>query len=119
MTRTLWLVVLLFIVAQNVQVALYGVVSNRLGPEHSAPHRILASFKDPFFLASLVFLSIATAALRLWLFPHTGVARAHVITSAAVVLSFAVFSLLFSEGQSPIRYLGAAMCAGGIYLVAR
>jgi hypothetical protein len=39
--------------------------------------------------------------------------------SAAVVLSFAVFSLLFSEGQSSMRYLGAIMCELGIYLVAR
>lgn len=119
MTKTLWVVVLLFVVAQNLQVALYGLVSDRLGSQDSTLHRILASFKDPMFLASLVILSIATAAFRLWLFPHAGVARTHVITSAAVVLSFGVFSLLFSEDQTPVRYLGAVLCGLGIYLVAR
>jgi drug/metabolite transporter (DMT)-like permease len=119
MTRTLWVVVLLFVVAQNLQVALYGLVSDRLGSQDSTVHRILNSFKDPIFLASLVLLSIATAAFRLWLFPHAGVARTHVLTSAAVVLSFGVFSLLFSESQTPMRYFGVALCGIGIYLVAR
>jgi hypothetical protein len=115
----LWLAVLLFILAQNLQVALYGVVFSRFDQQEGVLHRILQSFKDPLFLAALILLSIATAALRLWLFPHAGVARTHVITSAAVVLSFAVFSLVFSEAQPPARYLGAFLCAAGIFLVAR
>ncbi|HLF75944.1 MAG TPA: hypothetical protein VJB57_00495 [Dehalococcoidia bacterium] len=120
MTRTtLWVVVLLFILAQNAQVAFYGVVFRRIGLEGSTLDRVMAAFKAPLFLASLVVLSIATAVLRLWLFPEVGVARTHVITSAAVVLSFAVFSFAFGEGQTTARYLGVVLCAVGILLLAR
>ena len=114
-----WLVVLLFIVAQNFQVGLYGWAFNRTGADLTTAGRILAAFKEPAFLASLVLLSIATAVFRLWLFPSAGIARTHVITSAAVVLSFAVFSLVFGESQGLSRYLGAGVCAVGIFMVAR
>lgn len=114
-----WLVVLLFIIAQNVQVSLYGLVFKRFGADQSTADRILAAFKEPVFLASLIILSIATAVLRLWLFPSIGVARTHVITSAAVVLSFAVLSLAFEETQRPAQYAGAVLCAADIFLVAR
>ena len=119
MSRTLWLVVFLFVIAQNLQVALYGVVFKRLSSDEAAIDKIVAAFKAPLFLSSLVILSIATAVGRLWLFPHVGVARTHVITSAAVVLSFAVFSIAFSESQNTVRYLGVLLCALGIYLLAR
>jgi uncharacterized membrane protein len=120
MTRTtLWVVVLLFILAQNAQVARYGVVFKRIGLDGAALDRVTAAFRAPLFLASLIGLSIATAVLRLWLFPHVGVARTHVITSAAVVLSFAVFSLAFGEGQTAGRYVGVVLCAAGILLLAR
>lgn len=109
----------MFIVAQNLQVAIYGWAFNRTSGDQSTAARIIAAFKEPVFLAALVGLSVATAALRLWLFPTAGVARTHVVTSAAVVLSFAILSLAFSEHQGLSRYLGAGMCAVGIFLVAR
>jgi drug/metabolite transporter (DMT)-like permease len=114
-----WLVVLLFILAQNIQVGLYGWAFRRVGGDEGTAERVAAAFREPVFLASLVLLSIATAACRLWLFPTAGVARTHVITSAAVVLSFAVFALIFGEDQRPSQYFGAALCAFGIFLVAR
>ena len=114
-----WLIVLLFIVAQNLQVGLYGWVFNRTGSDHSTAERLVLSFREPVFLASLILLSIATAALRLWLFPSAGVARTHVVTSTAVVLSFALFAVVFGEHQGISRYMGAGLCALGIYMVAR
>jgi len=114
-----WLVVLLFIIAQNIQVGLYGLVFKRMGVEQSTADRVLAAFKEPVFLASLIILSIATAVLRLWLFPSVGIARTHIITSAAVVLSFAVLSLAFDETQRASQYAGAVLCAAGIFLLAR
>ena len=113
-----WLMVTLFIIAQNLQVGLYGVVFQRIGVEQSAAGQIITAFKDPIFLGSLVFLSIATAILRLGLFPSVGIARTHVITSAAVVLSFAVLSVVFGESQKATQYLGAGRCAVGILLLA-
>ena len=114
-----WLVVLLFIIAQNLQVGLYGLVFKRMGMELSTADRIISTFKEPLFLASLILLSVATAVLRLWLFPDVGVARTHVITSAAVILSFAVFSMAFDENQQVSHYVGAALCALGIFMLAR
>ena len=114
-----WLIIVLFIAAQNAQVALYGWVFKRTDAGQSTAERILSAFQEPLFLGSLVGLSIATAILRLVLFPEAGVARTHVITSAAVVLSFALFSLAFGETQSLSRYVGALVCALGIFLVAR
>jgi hypothetical protein len=114
-----WLVVLLFILAQNLQVGLYGWAYKRVGVDEATADGVAAAFKEPVFLASLIFLSIATAACRLWLFPTAGVARTHVITSAAVVLSFAALALVFGEDQRPSHYLGAGLCAFGIFLVAR
>ena len=116
---TLWLVVLAFIVAQNLQVALYGWAFNRTGEDQPLTSHIFAAFKEPVFLFSLIALSVVTAVCRLWLFPTAGVARTHVITSAAVVLSFAVISFAFGETQSTTRYAGAALCALGIFLLAR
>jgi uncharacterized membrane protein len=113
------LVVFFFIVAQNLQVGLYGWAYRRVGGDEATAERVVAAFREPVFLASLIFLSIATAVCRLWLFPTAGVARTHVITSAAVVLSFAVLALLFGEDQRPSHYLGTALCAFGIFLVAR
>ena len=114
----LWIVVLVFVVAQNAQVALYGVVSNRIDATSNL-ERLRFAFKDPLFLASLLLLSVATAGVRVWWFPHAGIARTHLITSAAVVLSFAVFSLIFGEQQSASRYAGAMLCGVGILLVSR
>ena len=114
-----WVVVLLFIVAQNLQVGLYGWAFDRVARDQSTLERILAAFKEPVFLASLVLLSIATATLRLWLFPTAGVARTHVITSAAVVLSFTVFAIAFGESPRPIHYAGVGFCAVGILMVSR
>jgi uncharacterized membrane protein len=114
-----WLVVLAFVVAQNAQVALHGVVFKRVGMDGPATERLASAFKEPLFIASLLLLSIATAAGRLLLFPEAGVARTHVVTSAAVVLSFAAFAALFNEGQDWSRYVGVTLCAIGILLVAR
>ena len=114
-----WLVVLLFIVAQNLQVGLYGWAFTRTDTGQTTIDRVLAAFREPVFLGSLVLLSIATAALRLWLFPTAGIARTHVVTSTAVVLSFAFFALVFGETQGVSRYIGAILCAAGIFLLAR
>jgi hypothetical protein len=114
-----WLIVLLFLVAQNAQVAIYGAAFSHTRADASTLERIIATFKDPLFLVALVGLSVATATGRLWLFPEAGVARTHVITSAAVVASFAIFSMIFNEGQSLTRYAGVVLCAIGIFLVAR
>lgn len=114
-----WLIVLAFVVAQNLQVALYGVVFKRVGLDGPATERLASAFKEPLFIASLVLLSIATAAGRVLLFPEAGVARTHVITSAAVVVSFVAFAVLFDEGQDWSRYAGVTLCAIGIVLVAR
>lgn len=114
-----WLVVLLFIIAQNTQVGLYGLAFRRVGLDAGLGERLVGAFKDPVFLASLTLLSVATAVCRLWLFPYVGVARTHVVTSAAVVLSFALFALVFGESQSASRYAGVLLCALGIFLVAR
>jgi hypothetical protein len=103
MTRTLWGVVLLFIIAQNVQAALYGWVSNRLGSEHSTASRILASFKDPVFLVSLILLSIATASLRLWLFPHAGVGRGRAVVCRVLAPVLGRAELYALPGRDHVR----------------
>jgi drug/metabolite transporter (DMT)-like permease len=114
-----WAVVLFFVVAQNLQVALYGWAFNRTDEDSATLHRIVDAFREPVFLASLLLLSVATAVCRLVLFPDSGVARTHVVTSTAVVLSFALFAIVFREDQSLSRYAGATLCAIGIYLIAR
>jgi uncharacterized membrane protein len=119
MRTYVWPIVVLFIAAQNAQVALYGWVFKRTDDNHSTAARVVSAFQEPVFLASLIGLSIATAVLRLLLFPEAGVARTHVITSAAVVLSFALFSVVFGESQGTARYIGAGLCALGIFLLAR
>lgn len=113
-----WAIVLFFVVAQNLQVALYGWAFNRTNEESATFDRIVDAFREPIFLASLLLLSVATAVCRLTLFPDAGVARTHVVTSTAVVLSFAILAIVFREEQSLSRYAGAALCAIG-YLIAR
>jgi hypothetical protein len=98
---------------------LYGWVFRRTDSDEATAAHVVAAFNEPVFLASLVLLSIATAVCRLWLFPTAGIARTHIVTSASVVLSFAVFAMVFGEHQGASRYVGAALCALGIFVVAR
>lgn len=63
-----WAIVLFFVVAQNLQVALYGWAFNRTNEESATFDRIVDAFREPIFLASLLLLSVATAVCRLTLF---------------------------------------------------
>lgn len=110
-TSMLWTLTIAFSVLQTLQVVLYGYSFKRTANTWQA-------LIDPVFLFALG-LSVGTALIRLWMFPHWGVTRTHVITSVSFVLSFFVFLAVFREHLTPQHYLGTFLITVGIYLVSR